>query len=115
MEAAAKMARSFGLGNAKRLSAMHVITDRSTLDNLPIGEMVCDAGDLIPGARCQITVEQLRYLGKRQVVYLRAGTCDGEMALLIYSADGTPIVMVEDLKTAMAMVAEQGLIIVAVH
>jgi hypothetical protein len=42
LEAAAKMARPFGLGNAKRLSAMHVIPDRSAPDNLPIGEMVCE-------------------------------------------------------------------------
>jgi hypothetical protein len=109
------MARPFGLGNAKRLSAMHVIPDRSAPDNLPIGEMVCEAGDLVPGAQRQMTVEQLRYLGTRQVVYLRAGTCDGETAFLIYSADGTPIVMVDDLETAMAMVAEQRLFIVAVH
>jgi hypothetical protein len=115
-EAAAKTARPFfGLGNAKRLSAMHVIPDRSAPDNLPIGEMVCEAGDLIPGARRQMTVEQLQYLGIRQVVYLRAGTCDGETAFLIHRADGTPIMMDEDLETAMAMVAKEGLIIVAVH
>ena len=109
------MARPFELGNAKRLSAMHVIPNRSAPDNLPIGEMVCEAGDLIPDARRQMTVEQLRCLGTRQVVYLRAGTLDGETAFLIYSADGTPIMMVEDLVTAMAMVAKEGLFIVAVH
>jgi hypothetical protein len=40
---------------------------------------------------------------------------NGETAFLIYSADGTPIMMVENLETAMAMVAEQRLFIVAVH
>jgi hypothetical protein len=109
------MARPFGLSNAQKLPAMHVIIDCSAQDNLPIGEMVCDAGDLIPGALRQMTVDQLRYLGTRQVVYLRCGICDGEMVFLIYGADGTPIVMVEDLEAAMAMVAKQDLIIVAVH
>jgi hypothetical protein len=94
---------------------MHVIPARSTPDNLPIGEVVCDAGDLIPGAQHQMTVEQLRYLGTRQVVYLRGGTCDGEIVYLIHSADGIPIVMVEDIETAMAMIARQDLTIVAVH
>jgi chaperone required for assembly of F1-ATPase len=85
------MARPFGLSNAKRLSAMHVILNRSAPDNLPIGEMVCEAGDLIPGARRQMAVEQLRYLGTRQVVYLRAGTLDGETAFLIYRPTESPL------------------------
>jgi hypothetical protein len=37
------------------------------------------------------------------------------MVFVIHGADGTPIVMVEDLKTAMAMVAQHGLVVVAVH
>ena len=41
--------------------------------------------------------------------------CEDEMVFVIYGADGNPIVMVEDLETAMGMVAELGLIIVAVH
>jgi hypothetical protein len=57
----------------------------------------------------------LRHLGRRQVVYLKAGTCEDEMVFVIHGADGNPIVMVEDLETAMGMVAAQGLIIVAVH
>ena len=62
-----------------------------------------------------MTAEQLQHLGTRQVVYLSAGTCDDEIVFVIHGADGTPIVMVEDLKTAIAMVAEHGLIVVAVH
>jgi hypothetical protein len=94
---------------------MHVTTNRLASDNLPIGEMICDAGDLIPGPQHQMSAEQLQQLGTRQVVYLSAGTCDDEMVFLIHGADGTPIVMVEDLKTAMAMVAQHGLVVVAVH
>jgi hypothetical protein len=90
------------------MSAMHVTSNRFAS---PIGEMICDAGDLIP----QMTAERLQQLGTRQVVYLSAGTCDDEIVFVIHGADGTPVVMVEDLVTAIALVAEHGLIVVAVH
>jgi hypothetical protein len=84
--------------------------------NLPAGEMIlCDTGDQRTAELRRMTEDQLLRLGTRQVVYLQAGTCEGEMVFVIYSADGNPIVMVEDLETAMETVAEQGLIIVAVH
>ena len=50
----------------------------------------------------------IRYLGTHQVVYLKAGTCDGAVFFVIHGADGASLVAVEDLETAMAMVAEQG-------
>jgi len=84
--------------------------------NLPAGKMIlCDTGDQRTAELRRMTEEQLLRLGTRQVVYLQAGTCEGEMVFVIYSADGNPIVMDEDLETAMETVAEQGLIIVAVH
>ena len=83
--------------------------------NLPAGEMICDTGDQRTAELRRTTEEQLLRLGARQVVYLKSGICDDEMVFVIYGADGNPIVMVEDLETAMGMVAEQGLIIVAVH
>jgi hypothetical protein len=39
----------------------------------------------------QMTVEQLLQLGTRQVVYLKAGMHDGEMAFVLYGADGTSL------------------------
>ena len=39
----------------------------------------------------------------------------GEVFFVIHGADGTPLAAIEDVETAMAMVAEQGLIIIAVH
>jgi hypothetical protein len=51
-----------------------------------------------------MTAEQLQQLGTRQVAYLSAGIRDDEIVFIIHGADGTPILMVEDLKTAMAMV-----------
>ena len=38
-----------------------------------------------------ITDEQLRHLGARQVVYLKAGTCDGEQAFVVFGADVTRV------------------------
>jgi hypothetical protein len=79
-------------------------------DNLPAGEMICDTGDQRTAELRQTTAEQLLHLGTRQVVYLKAGICEDEMVFVIYGANGTPIVMINDLETAMGMVAEQGLI-----
>jgi hypothetical protein len=91
------------------------LLDSLAPDNLPAGEMICDTGDQRTAELRRTTAEQLLHLGARQVVYLKAGTCEDEMVFVIYGADGNPIVMVEDLETAMGMVAEQGRIIVAVH
>jgi hypothetical protein len=91
------------------------LLDHLAPDNLPAGEMICDTGIQRAAELRQTTAEELLHLGTRQVVYLKAGTCDGEIFFVICGADGTPIARAEDLETAMGMVAEQGLIIVAVH
>jgi hypothetical protein len=91
------------------------LLDSLAPDNLPAGEMICDTGDQRAAELRQTTADQLLHLGTRQVVYLKAGTCEDEMVFVIYGADGSPFVMINDLVTAMGMVAEQGLIIVAVH
>ena len=62
-----------------------------------------------------ISAEQLRHLGARQVVYLKAGTRDGEQAFGVFGADGTPLVVVDDLETAVTMVAKHGLDFVTLH
>jgi hypothetical protein len=84
-------------------------------DNLPAGEMICVTGDRRTAELRQTTTEQLLHLGTRQVVYLKAGACDDGIVFVIYGADGSPIVMINDLETEMGMVVEQGLIVVAVH
>jgi hypothetical protein len=91
------------------------LLDHLASDNLPAGEMICDTGIQRTAELRQTTADELLHLGRRQVVYLKAGTCDGAIFFVIYGADGTSLVAAEDLETAMAMVAEQGLIIVAVH
>jgi len=81
-----------------------------------------DAGPRLPDARDQtiaalrhITAEQLRHLGTRQVVYLKAGTRGGEQAFVVFGADGTPLVVADDVETAAAVVAGHGLDFVTLH
>jgi hypothetical protein len=81
-----------------------------------------DPGETLTESRHQtiatlrhITAEQLRHLGARQVVYLKASTWDGEQAFVVFSADGTPLVVVDNLETAAAMVARHGLDLVTLH
>lgn len=63
----------------------------------------------------QMTVDQLRGLGAQEVVYLRAGMCDGERLFVLYGADGVPLVMVDDVETAVDIATEHGLKFIAVH
>jgi hypothetical protein len=84
----------------------------------PKGEpatIALDAGDRTIAALRQMTAEQLLHLGARQVVYLKTGMNDGELAFMLYGADGTPLVMVDTVEAAMEMVAEHGVGFVAVH
>jgi hypothetical protein len=80
-----------------------------------------DAGETLTDSRDQtitlrhITAEQLRHLGARQVVYLKAGTCDGEQAFVVFGADGTPLVVVDNVDTAVEVVAQHGLHFVTLH
>jgi hypothetical protein len=62
-----------------------------------------------------MTIEQLLQLGTRQVVYLKAGMRDGAMAFVLYRADGIPLIAVDDMETAMEMVAENGLRFATIH
>jgi hypothetical protein len=55
------------------------------------------------------------WLGERHVVYLKSGVCDGEMLFVLFGANGAPLVAVDDVETALDMVAERGLNFVAVH
>jgi hypothetical protein len=62
-----------------------------------------------------MTVEQLLQLGTRQVVYLKAGLHDGEVAFVLYRADGIPLIAVDDVETAVERVAEKGLSFATIH
>jgi hypothetical protein len=63
----------------------------------------------------QMTAEQLRYLGTREVVYLKPTRNDGEPAFIIYGADGTPLETVDTIESAVTRVAENNVHLVAVH
>ena len=78
-------------------------------------ETTIDAGDRRATALRQMTAEQLLHLGERHVVYLKSGVCDGEMLFVLFGANGAPLVAVDDVETALDMVAERGLNFVAVH
>ena len=59
--------------------------------------------------------EQLLGLGMNQVVYLKSGTCDGRTLFVLFGADGTPVVVADDVEAAVETALEQGLSFVAVH
>jgi hypothetical protein len=77
------------------------------------GETPTDSQDQTIAALRHITVEQLRNLGARQVVYLKAGTRNGEQAFGVFGADGTPLAVVDDVETAMVMVPNTASILSA--
>ena len=79
------------------------------------GETMIDAADQKTAALRQMSVEQLLHLGTRQVAYLKSGIRNGELLFMVYRADGTPLVMVDAVQTAVEMAAQHGLGFVAVH
>ena len=79
------------------------------------GEMRIGPEDPMINALRQMTTEQLLHLGERQVVYLRAGTCDGEMHFVLFGADGTPLARTDAVETAVEMAAEHGLAFISIH
>jgi hypothetical protein len=62
-----------------------------------------------------MTIEQLLQLGTHQVVYLKAGMLNGEMAFVLYGADGIPLFAVDDVETAVELAAESGLRFATIH
>ena len=79
------------------------------------GETMIDVADQKVAAARQISVEQLRHLGTRQMAYLKCGMRNGELLFVVYGADGTPLVMVDAVETAVELAAQRGLGFVAVH
>lgn len=63
----------------------------------------------------QMTVEQLLQLGRHQVVYLKTGMHNGEMAFVLYRADGIPLMAADDMETAVEVAAENGLRFATIH
>jgi len=79
------------------------------------GDARHNAGDRRTAALRHMTAEELLHLGTHQVAYLKVGMRDGEMRFVLYGADGAPLVMAEDVETAVEMAAERGLGFVSVH
>jgi hypothetical protein len=88
---------------------MHIAaTDR------PAKAISCEANATVADVR-RMTRAQLRQLGVSRLVYLRAGTMDGQEAFAIHAADGVALAVVEDIELAIELVSEQGMTFVAVH
>ena len=62
-----------------------------------------------------MTSEQLLDLGMNQVVYLKSGICEGKMFFVLFGADGTPVIVADDIDSAVETASEQGLSFIAVH
>ena len=80
----------------------------------PAEAISCEANAAVADVR-RMTRAQLRQLGLSRLVYLRAGTMDGQEAFAIHAADGAALAIVEDIELAVELVSEQGMIFVAVH
>ena len=62
-----------------------------------------------------MTSDQLLDLGMNQIVYLKSGMCDGKMLFVLFGADGVPVIVADNVDTAVETAIEQGLGFVAVH
>jgi hypothetical protein len=83
----------------------------------PLNETSAEAGVIRTSrsALRRMTSEQLLHLGMNQVVYLKAGVCDGQMLFVLFGADGMPVITANDVDAAVESAIEQGLSFVAVH
>jgi hypothetical protein len=59
--------------------------------------------------------EQLRYLGVREVAYLKHGTRNNAPVFVLFRADGTALMAAESIDTALEAAVERGLDFVPVH
>jgi hypothetical protein len=62
-----------------------------------------------------MTAEQLLQFGRHQMVYLKAAMRGGELLFMLFAADGTRLVTVDSVETAVEMAAENGLEFVPIH
>jgi hypothetical protein len=85
-----------------------------SVDDKP-GESVGNDGDPRADDVRHMSMAQFRLLGVQSVVYLRAGTMNGQVAYAIHAADGVPVAVVEDVDAAVALACEHGMAFVAVH
>ena len=63
----------------------------------------------------QMSTEQLRHLGMRQVAYLKYGRRNNQPVFLLYGVDGIALLAVDTFDEAQEAAAEHGLDFVTVH
>lgn len=79
------------------------------------GEQIGIIGSHRNVALRRMSAEQLLHLGRRQMVYLKAGLRDGELLFVLYGADGVPLATADAVETAVEMACDRGLAFVSVH
>jgi hypothetical protein len=62
-----------------------------------------------------MTAEQLRYLGRQEVAYLKVGRRDHKLVFMVFGADGIPLGGADELENAVELAVENGLSFVTVH
>lgn len=62
-----------------------------------------------------LTDSQLKALGVSQLAYVKEITINGEQAFAIHAADGTPMAVTDNAKTAYAAILQQEMMPTMVH
>lgn len=62
-----------------------------------------------------LTEGQLKALGVSQLAYVKEITINGEQAFAIHAADGTPMAITDNAKTAFAAIVQQEMMPILVH
>ncbi len=62
-----------------------------------------------------LTESQLKALGVSQLAYVKEVVINGEQAFAIHAADGTPMAITDNAKTAYAAILQQEMMPIMVH
>lgn len=84
-----------------------IIRDKSKLIATKNGNDIIDVRHL--------TESQLKALGVSQLAYVKEITINGEQAFAIHAADGTPMAVTDNAKTAYAAILQQEMMPTMVH
>jgi hypothetical protein len=72
-------------------------------------------GNLAVADARSMTAAELRQFGVSSLVYLKAGTVEGQTAFAIHGADGLALAVVDDIDLAVELVSAHGMSFVALH
>lgn len=63
----------------------------------------------------EISAQDFLALGKEQVAYVRPVEIDGKQAFAVHAADGTPIIVLENYKSAIHLLAREEMFPATLH